>query len=262
MKREILFEKMTWPEVQQAIQDGYDTAVIITGSIEQHGPHLPLATDTLLGYAIGERVARKLGKALLAPVVRPGLSEHHMAFKGTITLSEQTFKSILRDYAYSLARHGFHRIAISWSHGGNAGVLRSQVPVLATELPEVEFLLEANPPGLFRYLTQRMEASGIDRDTMGIHAGELETSAMLSFVPDQVRVDLFAQGYMGDLGTDPVKHERLLREGLHTVTENGILGDARRAERSRGSQYLDWIAEYIVANLAPVEPGSSTSTPG
>jgi creatinine amidohydrolase len=259
MEREILLEKMTWPEIQQAIQDGYDTAIIITGSIEQHGPHLPLATDTLMGYAIGERVARKLGKALLAPVVRPGLSEHHMAFTGTITLSEQTFKSILREYVYSLARHGFHRIAITWSHGGNADALRSLTPELAAELADVEILLEANPPGLFSYLAEKVESSGIDLETMGIHAGEFETSAMLSVVPDQVRVDHLAQGFMGDLGTDPVKHARLLREGLHAVTENGILGDARRAERSRGDQYLNWVAEYIIANLLPVAPESLES---
>jgi creatinine amidohydrolase len=254
MEREVWMERMTWTEIQAAMAEGYDTVLILTGSIEQHGPHLPLATDTLLGYAVGERIAHKMGKTLLAPVVRPGVSEHHMAFKGTVSLSKTTFKAILRDYAHSLARHDFKRIAFAWSHGGNVPALLEVVPQIAAELPDVEILLQADLIALFKDLIPFGQQEGIDMETLGIHAGELETSEMLAYVPEQVRTDKLVQGFMGDLIFTPGEHDKLLQEGLHKLTDNGVLGDARPADKSRGERYLDRFAQYVADNLELVKP--------
>ncbi len=252
MTREIWLERMTWMEIQTALAEGYDTAVIFTGSVEQHGPHLPLATDTLLGYALGERVARKLGKALLAPVVRPGMSEHHMAFKGTISISAETFKATVRDYVRSLARHGFRRIAVTWSHGGNAGALSEVLPRIAAELPEVEILGQTDLRDLFKCWIPFAAQEGISLESLGIHAGEGETSEMLAYAPEQVRRDKLAQGFMGDLITGEGEHVRLLQQGLHVLTGNGVLGDARLADAARGERYLDLVAGYLADNLKPI----------
>jgi creatinine amidohydrolase len=249
---------MSWPEVERALADGYDTVVIFTGSIEQHGPHLPLATDTILGYAIGERVARRLGNALLAPVIRPGVSEHHMAFKGTLTISPDTFKATVRDVAHSLARHGFKRIAITWSHGGNAGALTELLPQLAAELPDVEIRGPIVPREKFKHLAEYARTQGITLEALGIHAGEGETSEMLAHAPDQVRRNELVQGFMGDLVSGEGEHAKLLREGLHRLTSNGVLGDARLADAARGERYLDLVADYIVAHLVPVTPSAAT----
>ena len=70
-------EEMTWPEIRDALQNGMRTVVVCAASIEQHGPHLAERTDTTLGYAEAEALARRLGDALVAPVIRPGLSAHH-----------------------------------------------------------------------------------------------------------------------------------------------------------------------------------------
>ena len=252
MEREVWLERMTWMEIQAAIAEGYDTALIFTGSIEQHGPHLPLATDTLLGYALGERLARKLGNALLAPVVRPGMSEHHMHFKGTISLSAETFKATVRDYIHSLARHGFKHIAVTWSHGGNAGALREMLPGVAAELPDVEILAQTDLRALFQHWIPYAAAQGVGLEALGIHAGEGETSEMLAYVPEQVRQDQLVQGFMGDLISGAGEHIRLLQEGLHVLTDNGVLGDARGADAARGARYLDLWAEYLIEGLEPV----------
>lgn len=253
MPEEILLERMSWPEVKAALEEGYDTVVLFTASIEQHGPHLPLCTDTVLGYDLAERVARKMGNALVAPVIRPGLSEHHMAFKGTITLTHDTFTATVRDYVRSLSRHGFKRLAITYSHGGNAGALNEVLPDLARKFPNVEILTVTDIEAFTGSTHEISQQAGIDESTAGVHAGEFETSAMLAFDEDMVRREKLAKGFTGDLSEDSEALSKMLREGLHTATENGILGDARPADKGRGERYLDAVASYIATHFVRVE---------
>ncbi|MBJ7602569.1 MAG: creatininase family protein [Candidatus Dormibacteraeota bacterium] len=84
--RELFIERLSWPEIEAAIRDGMTAAVICAASTEQHGPRLPEATDALLGAAYAEGLARRLGDALVAPVLRPACSEHHTAFSGSLTI--------------------------------------------------------------------------------------------------------------------------------------------------------------------------------
>src|SRR5918912_314656 len=99
---EVLIEHMTWPEIEDAIKRGKRTAIVVAASSEQHGPHLPEATDALLGEELGARLAHRLGDALVAPVIRPGCSEHHMAFAGSLTISAELLAAILDAYVKSL----------------------------------------------------------------------------------------------------------------------------------------------------------------
>ena len=117
MSETVLMEEMTWREIKEAIQQGKDTAILVSGSIEQHGPHLPTATDTIIGYATAEAVAKKLGNALVAPLIRPALSRHHIDFPGTIALRLETFVKVLEEYCFCLRTHGFKKIRpfrVSW----------------------------------------------------------------------------------------------------------------------------------------------------
>lgn len=252
MARELLMERMSWTEIRDAMDEGYDTVVLFTGSIEQHGPHLPLATDTICAYALAERVALRLGKALVAPVVRPGVSEHHMAFPGTITMQPATFKAVVADCVDSLARHGFRTIAVSWAHGGNTPALQEVLPELARRHTDVSLVAQADVPAFFAHWKPLAEGEGIDLDTLGIHGGEGETSMMLAYAGDQVRQGRLERGYLGDLVSDPAVFARLLADGLRAFTENGILGDARPADRARGERYLEAMADFLAANLRPV----------
>ena len=119
----VLLEEMTWPEIRDALQNGMRTVVVCAASIEQHGPHLAERTDTTLGYAEAEALARRLGNALVAPVIRPGLSAHHMVLPGTVTLRPEVFRGVVEDYISSYVRHGFTTIVLISSHGGNFDAL-------------------------------------------------------------------------------------------------------------------------------------------
>jgi creatinine amidohydrolase len=81
----VLLEEHTWSEIESAIDNGTRTAIVSVGSVEQHGPHLPLIVDTLIGDELSRRIAEKLGDTFAAPTIRPGCSGHHMEFSGSIT---------------------------------------------------------------------------------------------------------------------------------------------------------------------------------
>ena len=115
----IRLEDMNWPDIKKAIANGYKTVVVGIGATEQHGPHLPLKTDAVIGEMLAYEVAKGLGNALQAPTIRVGCSEHHLSFPGTISLHASTLKSIIIDYVESLKRHGFETVVLLPSHGGN-----------------------------------------------------------------------------------------------------------------------------------------------
>jgi len=117
--RSIYLEKLSWPDVKAAMQSGVDTVIFAVGSTEQHGPHLPLACDTLIGESLADMVAERLGQALIAPAVRVGCSEHHMAFPGTISIEAAELQAVLLNYMQTIFRHGFRRVVMIPSHGGN-----------------------------------------------------------------------------------------------------------------------------------------------
>src|SRR3954451_24695386 len=104
--------RLTSYEIAYAIASGMTTAVVALGAQEQHGKHLPMATDSIWGAYLADAVARKLGNALVAPVVSVGFSPEHMSFKGTITLKAETWGAVVDDYLSSLEHHGFTTIVL------------------------------------------------------------------------------------------------------------------------------------------------------
>src|SRR5919107_1108565 len=119
-------DKLTWPEVKVELENGRDTVVVAFGATEQHGPHMPLATDALIGDELARAVAERLG-AFVAPTVRVGCSSHHLDFPGTLSLEDETFHAIVRDIVASLARGGFRRVVLLPTHGGNFAPLATAV---------------------------------------------------------------------------------------------------------------------------------------
>jgi len=110
---------MTWPEVESALESGTRTAVVAVGSIEQHGPHLPVRMDPMNGDELARRMAVKLGDALAAPTIWPGCSGHHMDFPGTITVPPETLADTIRAYCRSLDGHGFEHVVLVPAVGRN-----------------------------------------------------------------------------------------------------------------------------------------------
>src|SRR6185437_12186778 len=120
---------LTWPEVKAEIEAGRDTVVMALGATEQHGCHLPLATDALIGDHLARRLAERLD-AFLAPTLRVGCSEHHLGFAGTLSLSEPTYHAIVGELVRSLLRGGFRRIVLMPTHGGNFLPLQVAIELL------------------------------------------------------------------------------------------------------------------------------------
>lgn len=182
---ELEIEYMTWPDVRDRLEAGYRTVVFAVGATEQHGPHLPIATDAIQGWATAVGVARALGKALVAPTIRPGLSPHHMAFPGTMTLRHETLANLIIDYCTSLAAHGFTAVVVLSAHGGNHDTVRiacrdarSHVKAGTRIVPICDLPSYGTDP-----------AAPKDPRDAGYHAARGETSRMLHLAPDLVHMD-------------------------------------------------------------------------
>ncbi len=235
--------EMTWPEVEEALSQGIDTVIVTFGSTEQHGLHLPLATDFLLAEALGESIARKLGDALLAPTLRVGCSEHHMAFPGSLTLRKETFIEVVADYCQSLVRHGFRHIVLIPTHGGNFAPLAAAAQRLTDNLPGVNIIAYTDLEGFMDILFRVGMERGVTPERSGGHSGESETSMMLAVRPDLVAMDRAQAGYVGDMmSIAPTVFEK----GFRAVTDVGVLGDPEGASAESGRAYLDGLTDLLV----------------
>jgi creatinine amidohydrolase len=232
-------DRMTWAEVKEEIQNGRNTVVVPFGSTEQHGRHLPLGTDAVLGDEIGWRLAERLG-AFLAPTVRFGCSDHHLAFTGTISLGEKTFLSIVRDVVASLSVHGFRRIVLLPTHGGNFKPLAEAVAKIEP-VEGVRILAFTDLGALVSTAFKSSRAVGVEAAKSGAHSGEWETSLMLTLRPDQVKMDWAAEGFVGELSEIMSK----VFDGIQNLDQNGVLGDPRPATAEAGKKYLEDIIEFL-----------------
>ena len=232
-------DRLTWAEIKEEIQNGRDTVVVPFGSTEQHGRHLPLGTDAMLGDEIGWGLAKRLG-AFLAPTVRFGCSEHHLAFSGTISLGKETFHSIVADVVASLSGHGFGRIVLLPTHGGNFKPLAEAVAKI--ESPDgVHVLAFTDFEGFVDAALESSKAFGVDAAKSGAHSGEWETSLMLALRPEQVKMDRAAEGFIGEL-SEVMSN---VFDGIHNLDPNGVLGDPRPATAEAGKKYLEDIIEFL-----------------
>lgn len=230
----VLLEELAWPEVQSALDDGTRTVVVAVGSVEQHGPHLPLIMDTLAGDELARRVAEELGDALAAPTIRPGCSGHHMEFPGTITVPAETLMDVIRGYCRSLDEHGFEHVVLVPTHGGNFAPVNTVVPELAREL-DVNVIAVADLDELMELQNEGLAAS-VDYREPVIHAGAAETSIVQAVRDDLVRTDELAVGHEGEVSTS-----RLLSDGFRAITESGTLGDPRKATPAAGEAILETV---------------------
>jgi len=175
--------ELTRPAFEEWLQHEENPVVIIgIGSIEQHGPHLPLGMDSLAVREIIHRVAKRTNSVCVHPCW-PGYSPHHMGFKGTITFSWDTLMGVLMDTIGSLAYHGVKRFVIINGHGGNTATMN-----LVAQLAKREYgVMVATPSGpsgteLAKRFTERSQRY------WDVHSGTNETSAALALFPELVEM--------------------------------------------------------------------------
>lgn len=249
-------DQLTWEEVKTEIQAGRDTVIVPFGSTEQHGRHMPLGTDAVLGDELGWGLADRLD-AFLAPTVRFGCSEHHMAFAGTISLSSATLGYIVTDVVSSLSHHGFRQIVLLPTHGGNFKPLATAVAQIEP-VKDVRILAFTDLMALIEAAFKSSSKFKISPAQSGAHSGEWETSLMLMLRPDQVKMERAAEGFLGELSEITSK----VFDGIEHLDKNGVLGDPRPATFEAGKQYLadaieslyQWFCEQININHSPSGP--------
>ncbi len=247
-----LLEEMTWPEIKTALEEGYHTVIIPTASIEQHGPHLAQLADTAIGEASAVDLAKRLGNALVAPVIRPGLSSHHMALPGSLSLRPEVFTGLVEDYVAGYKSHGFENIVLLSSHGGNFKVLEEIAASLQTKYPKIKIVTGLSLAALLGLLNEMEQVENMQPGACGGHACDYETSVMLFLHSEHVRMDKAEQGYMGKLSQEVV--DRVFKEGITAVSPSGIMGDPGSADAMRGSRYFEKVQsalfESVYARLA------------
>lgn len=223
VKRATLAE-LAWPDVHHVAAP---TLLVPVGSLEQHGPHLPLDTDTRIARAIAQQASAAAASEslLLAPEIAYGASGEHEGFAGTVSLGHEALNSLLLEYGRSACRWA-GRVLFVNGHGGNVATLRAAVTRLRYEARDVAWY-----PCVF---------PGADA-----HAGHTETSILLHLSPDLVRGNALEQGNDSPI-TELIG---ALREGgVAAVSANGVLGDPRGSTAAHGAKLVtDAVRELVRA---------------
>ncbi len=200
----VFLEELTWMEVRDAIAGGKTTIIIPTGGTEQNGPHLALGKHNfLVKYKAGE-VAKRLGNALVAPVVAyvpegdidPPTS--HMRFAGTITTPQEVFAKVLEYAARSFKQHGFLDIALIGDSGGNQAGQKLVAEAMNKEWAATKVRVHhvsAYYPGRG---DDWVVSQGVSAADVGSHAGTHDTSSMMYLNPSMLRFDRMGPGKAGD----------------------------------------------------------------
>ncbi|MCZ2811115.1 mycofactocin biosynthesis peptidyl-dipeptidase MftE [Modestobacter sp. VKM Ac-2979] len=209
----------TWPDLE-----GRPLLVVPLGSVEQHGRHLPLTTDTAVAQAVAEAAVGELDGAVLGPALAYGASGEHEDFPGTISIGTAALTTLLVEYGRSAGRWAGRLLVVN-GHGGNVEALRAAVPQLRGEGRDVVWFPCGVPGG-------------------DAHAGRTETSLMLHVEPAGVRPELAAAGETAPIGE---LLPRLRAEGVRAVSPDGVLGDPAGASAAEGAHLLQTLAGRLVA---------------
>jgi mycofactocin precursor peptide peptidase len=206
-----------WPDLPER-----PLLLVPLGAVEQHGHHLPLATDTTVACTVAEAAAGDLDGALLAPALAYGASGEHEGFPGTVSIGTEALTGLLVEYGRSACRWAGRLVLVN-GHGGNLDALRTAGRQLRDEGRDVAWF----PCGV----------PGADA-----HAGRTETSVMLHVEPALVRTD---RAVAGD--TTPIAEllPRLRAEGVRGVSPTGVLGDPAGASAAEGAELLATMAARL-----------------
>src|SRR5437870_12624048 len=230
----------TWQEIDAiGKRDRNATAVINVGAVEQHGPHLPLITDTLVGMEmLGAALARLPDDvmALALPPTNFGKSTKHTTFPGTLTFSGETLRMVLKDLAMSVARSGFSKLVLLGSHGGNVGTLDDVFRDLRIEADLRVFKIFLGAIGQVPGLVAPDEAA------IAMHSGDSETSMVRHLAPELVHMHR-AEGYVVDptpeIG-DSFKGNDVVGAWLASdLSKSGAIGNPHRSSAAKGQQMCE-----------------------
>lgn len=247
----ILWEELTWKDIEKKAEN--DAVVIIpVGSIEQHGPHLPVGTDILISSTVSCRVAEIMNSngypTLVTPSVWTGNSAHHMMFPGTISFDYSVFDNVLKQICLSVIEHGFKKIVFINGHGGNTSPIK-------VSLIEINKML-GRPAFAINYWDSAKEElkNILDTDEDIGHSGEAETSIVMALRPELIKRPL--DKAIGPDRPDPIEIDQRRDAMAYTFrtmedrTDTGVIGHAPSATKEKGERILKAVtnnlAEFLV----------------
>lgn len=203
------------------------TLLIPLGATEQHGPHLPLDTDTRVALAVAEGAAGQLDHAVVAAPIAISASGEHQGFAGTLSIGTKVLTDVLVEIVRT-AGPEFERVVVINAHGGNAYALRAAAATCAAE-------------------GRALEVWSVRLPGADAHAGRTETSLMLHLAPETVRI---GEAEAGNL--DPLDEllPKMMEVGLREVAPNGVLGDPAGASAAEGETLLSSLIDNAVAQIA------------
>jgi mycofactocin system creatininase family protein len=214
---------------------GAGLVLVPVGSVEQHGPHLPLETDTIIASAVATTTAERLGGreagVWTAPALTYGSSGEHQSFPGTCSIGTEALRLVIVELVRSV-RTWASRVVLVNGHGGNLMALRAAVEQLVDEGHDVAWV-------------------ACSTEDVDLHAGRTETSLLLHLRPDQVRLELAEAGDCRPLAKIL---PALMSGGVAAVSPNGVLGDPTGASAYEGAVLLASMVNDVMARLTAVAP--------
>jgi creatinine amidohydrolase len=243
---------MTWPEIKQAAEAGA-LVVLPIAAIEQHGPHLPVDTDSNTAWEIAVRAARQIQEfpILVIPTLWAGYSPHHMGFPGTLSLRAETLIHVTMDLVESILKHGFRKIVILNGHGGNE-------PVLNTAVSEIAARLDVRVPVVTWWGPFAPEITGLLISEVGgtCHSGEIETAIQLHLQPELVHMERAVKELAKSRGSfihfdyrDNGPSGVFYPSNTARDTQYGVYGDPMVATGELGARILEAVVSQFVRFL-------------
>ncbi|WP_096619899.1 creatininase family protein [Calothrix sp. NIES-3974] len=237
------FPYLTWTDID-TMSDKENVVIIQpVGAIEQHGPHLPIIVDAAIGMGVLGKALAKLPPHIPAyalPSLYYGKSNEHWHFPGTITLSTETLSATLMEVADSIYRAGFRKLVLMNSHGGQPQVMQMVARDLHIKYADFTVfpLFTWRVPNITKELLTTQEAQE------GMHAGDAETSIIMSLLPEQVRIERAVAEYPPSPGK-LLSWERNLPVSWATrdISKSGVIGDPTTASKEKGDRILESVSD-------------------
>lgn len=230
---------MSWTDAHDA---DIDVVLLPVGSTEQHGPHAPLGTDWMLAEAVADRGADASdADVIVAPTLPIGISEEHRAFAGTLWVSPDTFRDMIRETVQSLAHHGWDRVIVVNGHGGNADALGE----IAADI--------TRGGGTTCVPFTWFQSIDLPADTPMGHAGAVETAGVMAIRPELVHPDRLAEA-----SAQAAERWGKWVAGVNLAidsdefSENGVVGDPTVADAELGESILQEAENALVELIGAV----------
>ncbi|MGD8342030.1 MAG: creatininase family protein [Desulfobacterales bacterium] len=238
-----LWGELTWRQARARIKK-MDVALLPVGSLEQHGPHLPLDTDAFDADYLARRVAEACSdpKPLVLPLISYGVSYHHADFVGTVSISNDTLAKMIYEIGMSISRNGIRKLVIINGHGGNSPALNYAAQMINRDA-RIFVCVDTGE-------TSDVDIYKIVETPNDVHAGEIETSTGLAARPHLVQMDQakkhipkFSSGYLDFTSKRGVLWYAYTRK----ISTSGVMGDPTRASAAKGEKIWEIMIAHLVS---------------